>query len=293
MFKSFITLLLLSTYNFFPTMDWLDGGSEKPVYYEDKAIILMYHEVKNNNGRIAVSTEQLDQHLTILAEAGYNVISIEDFEDFVFGKKKKIPPNAVVLTFDDGYEDFYENAYPILRKHKMPATNFIIVKSSDIYDPNILPHLKWGQMKEMRNNGMSFYSHTYDHHRYEAINEQGEKAAMLKHPLYLPEEQRLETEEEYTQRITQDLAKAEELLMTKLGNTRNILSFPYGQYSDITLKVGKELGIKLYITIEEGINSRKPGPAPENYIAYRLNAGKADFSAEELLLAMQKYNDKQ
>lgn len=292
MFKSFIALLLLSMYSFFPAADWRAGESEQPVYYQDKALILMYHEVKNNNGRIAVSTEQFEQHLTILAEAGYNVISIEDFEDFVFGKKKKIPPNAVVLTFDDGYEDFYENAYPILRKHKMPATNFIIVKSSDVYDPNILPHLKWGQMKEMRNNGMSFYSHTYDHHRYEQINQQGDKGAMLKHPLYLQEAQRMETEEEYIQRITQDLAAADELLTTKLGNTRKILSFPYGQYSDATLKVGKELGIKLYITIEEGINARKSGAAPENYIAYRLNAGKPDFSAEDLLLAMQKYNDK-
>lgn len=283
MLKSLLLFLLLTTNTLVPAGEEL---ANQPVHYKDKALVLMYHEVKNNNGKIAVSTELFDKHLTMLKENGYNVISIEQFEDFMTGKEQEIPLNAVVLTFDDGYEDFYENAYPILKKHKMPATNFIIVKSTDIYNPDIIPHLEWEQMLEMRKNGMSFYSHTYDSHKYVPINDKGGSAPLLAGPIYLEDQKRMETQEEYYNRVKADLSLANELLATKLGNTRSILSFPYGSYSDTTMQIAKELGTDLYITIKEGINS------PGQLVATRINAGKHNYTAEELLAKMQEYNDK-
>ncbi|TCZ70204.1 polysaccharide deacetylase [Paenibacillus albiflavus] len=282
MLKSLLLFLLLTTNTVVPANDHYEN---QPIHYQDKALVLMYHEVKNNNGSIAVSTDQFDKHLSMLKANGYNVISIEQFDDFMTGKEKKIPPNAVVLTFDDGYEDFYENAYPILQKYKMPATNFIIVKSTDVYNPDIIPHMTWEQMVEMRKNGMSFYSHTYDSHKYVAVNSKGTTAPLLGGPIYLPDKQRVETQEEYYDRIKEDLSKANDLLNSKLGNTRNIISFPYGSFSDTTIQVSKELDMHLYITIKEGIN--KPGDP----VATRINAGKRDFSAEELLAKMKEYDD--
>lgn len=267
----------------------VSAGAEQlnqPVHYEDKALVLMYHEVKNNNGKIAVSTELFDEHLTMLEENGYNVISIEQFEDFMLGKEKEIPNNAVVLTFDDGYEDFYENAYPILKEHNMPATNFIVVKSSDIFNPDIIPHMTWEQMQKMSKEGMSFYSHTYDSHKYAPINNNGGSAPALAGPIYLEDQKRMETQEEYNNRVKADLSLANELLGSKLGNTRSIISFPYGSYSDTAIQVAKDLGTNIFITIQEGINSSS------NPVITRINAGKHEYSAEELLSKMQEYNDK-
>lgn len=285
MIKSLLLFLLLTTNTLSPAMDQTNVANG-PIHYKDKALVLMYHEIKNTDGKIAVSTDLFDKHLTMLEDNGYNVISIEQFEEFITGKKKEIPPNAVVLTFDDGYEDFYENAYPILQKHKMPATNFIIVKSTDIYNPDIIPHLKWEQMREMRAKGMSFYSHTYDSHKYVPVDKKGNSAPLLAGPIYLKEQKRVETQEEYYNRLKEDLSKANDLLVSELGNTSKILSFPYGSYSDTTLQVGKELGINLYITIKEGINN------PGDLVATRINAGVNGYSARDLLAKMRTYNDK-
>ncbi|WP_442602671.1 polysaccharide deacetylase family protein [Paenibacillus sp. KN14-4R] len=257
----------------------------RKVHYRNQAIVLMYHEIKDSGQPFALSSADFESHLKMLYEQGYNIIPIEQFEDFIT-KKKPIPDNAVVLTFDDGYEDFYQNAYPILQKYNTTATNFVIVKSTDIYNPKIIPHLTWNQIREMRSRGLSFYSHTYDHHHKIDIDTIGTKFGALASPAYKRDLKRLETREEYRSRIKADLSKAEELLAKEVGNKRSILAFPYGEYSEDTISIGKELGIKLFCTVDEGIN--KTGST----LITRINAGVPHLSAKQLQLKMKKYDDK-
>jgi len=254
------------------------------IYYENQAIVLLYHEIKDNDGPYALSLKQFDEQLAALKANGYTIIPIEQFEDFVTGKTKSLPPNAIVLTFDDGYKDFYENAYPILKKYGMPATNFIVVKSSDVYNPDIIPHMTWNQMKKLKLEGMSFYSHTYDSHQYGPIDAQGQTGAILATPQYLEALGRVETEEEYYARIKKDLAKANELLKKHLGNTRSLLAFPYGKFTQESIDAGKALGTKLFFTIESGINTL--GSA----MIYRLNAGAPNTSGEALLELIKPFH---
>lgn len=91
-----------------------------------RAIILAYHRVFNSNSDpqlLAVSPTNFDEQISVIKK-NYNPISFENLI-FLIDNKKKIPANAVVLTFDDGYLDNYIYAKEILEFHKVSATFFI------------------------------------------------------------------------------------------------------------------------------------------------------------------------
>lgn len=256
-----------------------------PVYYKDKAIVLMYHELaaRESGGRTATITPaRLGSHLKTLKDNGYNVISIEQFADFMLGGGK-VPPNAVVLTFDDGYESFYTLGVPVFKKYGMTAAHFIIGSSTDRNDVET-KHLTWEQMKQLKKEGFSFYSHTYNLHYYAAQNKAGKLGPALKQRIYLTDEGRYETLTEYNARIKGDLELMESKLKTELGNTYQMLSYPYGVYSSPAKKLAKEAGIDLFFTIRPGINE------PGSDTAYRINAGTPAMSGSRLLETLKRYS---
>ena len=85
----------------------------------------MYHQVATvpcDPWQLAVSPENFDSHLTILKKH-FQVVSLEE----MITNLKKLPlgRRMVAITFDDGFKDNFDNAAPILKKHKLPATFFI------------------------------------------------------------------------------------------------------------------------------------------------------------------------
>lgn len=257
-----------------------------PTYYQNKAIVLMYHDIayQEIKGKTATITpSRLGTHLKMLKDNGYNVISIEQFADFMLNGGT-VPDNAVVLTFDDGYESFYTLAAPILKKYGMTAAGFIIGSSTD-YNNVETKHMTWDQMRELKSEGFSFYNHTYNLHDYGEINKAGTRTGpILKQRLYLADEGRYETLTEYNARVLSDLELMESKLKTELGNTYQMLSYPYGEFSTPAKKMAKKAGIKLFFTIDPGINQ------PGRDTVYRINAGAPTISAAQLLAVLQQYH---
>jgi biofilm PGA synthesis lipoprotein PgaB len=271
--------------------------TSKDVYYRNKIVTLMYHAISPQAQRSgsSISTTAFRQQLELLKKNHFHVITIDEYADFMLNKGK-VPDNAVLLTFDDGYESFYTYAYPILKEMGDTATNFVIVSTIDSYKPGA-PKLTWNQMREMKRAGMSFYNHTYDEHHMITVNREGDQKPALAHLQYLTPENRVETLQEYRDRVGTDLRKADNRLHAELGNSRNILCFPYGKYSLTTLEVAKSQGISLFFTISKGINTRydhigyrvdgsKPGEAPEHLIADMKQGGKeaADPETKGMLI---------
>ncbi|WP_339186316.1 polysaccharide deacetylase family protein [Brevibacillus sp. FSL K6-6036] len=255
--------------------------SKQPVYYQDKAIVLTYHHLDFVENDATLSPSTFAQHLDTLIQKQYNIISMETFVKFI-RTGEKIPPNAVVLTFDDGYESFYTYAYPELKKRGISAANFLVMKSTDVFDPAAIPHLTWNQIQEMKANGMSFYSHTYDHHRKMKTTQDGNSKPMLANRIYLESEKRIESQEEYKMRIKADLELAEKRLFEELGEHSRLLAYPYGAYNETVIQVAAELGYELFFTVEEGINDRNQRKI------FRINTNRK--SAEDLIETLQKYS---
>lgn len=87
--------------------------------------ILAYHGVTTPpDSPFAVSVENFEKQMSFL-KANYNVIGFQDYLDWR-DNRKVLPDNSVIVTFDDGFKNLTENAVPVLTKHTVPATFFII-----------------------------------------------------------------------------------------------------------------------------------------------------------------------
>lgn len=256
------------------------------IYYRDQVAVLMYHHLSEKpipQFPWVLSVDRFEDQMKLLKEEGFHVITMEQYREFMLNNGA-VPDNAVLLTFDDGYESFYTLAYPILRKYEYTAVNFVIVSTIDHPDPNSVPKLTWEQMREMKLAGMNFYSHTYDLHHYGIVDAEGGQRPAASTLLYVDGENRNELNEEYYSRVTHDLAKAEQRLREELGNTDSAIAFPYGSYSERLLEVCDSLGTQLTFKIEDGINTRR------NRNAARINGGSQNLTAT-LTLDQMKHID--
>lgn len=132
--------------------------------------VLMYHYIRVNpwptdivGFNLSVTPYSFASQLDYLQQHGYNTISLDQLGANLL-YNAPLPPRPIVLTFDDGYEDFYTNAFPILKAHKMKAINFIITGFVGLPDDQNPIYLTWKQIEEMSKSGfIIFGAHTFDH----------------------------------------------------------------------------------------------------------------------------------
>jgi peptidoglycan/xylan/chitin deacetylase (PgdA/CDA1 family) len=136
-----------------------------------KIPILMYHSISGGNEIVAhpyyhvnTSPSVFSAHMRFLSDNEYSVVDLRDLNQ-CFETRNKLTKKMVVITFDDGYRDFYTNAFPILKEYHFPATvflptDFIGSENNRLRDKE---HLTWGQVSELTNSGISFGSHTVSH----------------------------------------------------------------------------------------------------------------------------------
>ncbi len=127
--------------------------------------ILMYHYieyVKDRGDRTRMSLDLIpyvfEEEVKTLKSAGYTFLTMRDVAD-ILDKKEKLPEKPIALTFDDGYRDFYTDAYPILKKYQVKATQFVI--SGFVGRPN---HLLPSQVQELAQDPLiEIGAHTVHH----------------------------------------------------------------------------------------------------------------------------------
>lgn len=92
--------------------------------------ILMYHRIVPDNGRmVGVSKSDFRQQMELIARR-FQVVTVMDLVRWT-RQGEPIPDNAVAITFDDGYQDFYDNAFPILKALGLPATIYVVTDFVD------------------------------------------------------------------------------------------------------------------------------------------------------------------
>lgn len=255
-------------------------------YYRDRVLVLMYHDLSPSaTDRSELPVSRFARQLELMKENNFHWITMDDYRDFIL-HDKPVPENAVLLTFDDGYESMYKYAYPLLRKYNAPAAGFLIVDTVGNAKTPGVPKLTWDQVKEMSRGGIGFYNHTFYSHYYGATDAAGKRTApALARRLYLKSKGRRETEQEYEARIETDLNKANAILRAKLGTDNHVLAFPYGAFSKPLLRICRQEGIDVTLTVKSGIN----GPGQTN--GFRLNAGGMQ-NDPDLQIALMKGADR-
>jgi len=154
-FYSFICLVVLISgfYSF-----WLYPRYSVP--------ILTYHSFDYGHGLLSVSPENFERQMKLIKQHGYHVISFDEAVEEMKAKRK-FAHNTVVITIDDGYQNNYTVAYPILKKYGFPATIFLATNFMDTKQG----FLTWDQVREMSHNGISFGGHTKNHSYLPAIGD--------------------------------------------------------------------------------------------------------------------------
>ena len=125
----------------------------------------MYHYVrvvtdpKDQVGiNLSVKPELFDAQMQYLADKGYTTLTMQEVYEILNGQKT-LPAKPIALTFDDGYRDFYTNAWPILQKHNFKATNYVITDfiGWDAY-------MTWPMLQELDATGqIELGAHTRSH----------------------------------------------------------------------------------------------------------------------------------
>lgn len=118
--------------------------------------VLMYHNIDQDwkISKLSVSPQSFERQMGFLARNGYNAVSLDKLVSMI-KSRKEIPYKTIAVTFDDGYENNYTEAFPVLQRYNIPATVFVVVDKIGKEG-----YLTWKQVEEMADNNIEIGSHT-------------------------------------------------------------------------------------------------------------------------------------
>jgi len=205
--------------------------------YSGKIPILMYHYIRDYADQsdpigvgLSVSPAKFAAQLDYLQLNDYKTITFLDVE------KNNVPPKAIILTFDDGYIDFYQNAYPELKRRGMTAVSYIVTSF------NGGRYLDDSQIKEIADYGIEIGSHTISH-----LN-----LAMTS-----------------SVRAQKEINDSRPILERVIGKPIISFCYPTGKYSDSVVSTVKNAGYKYAATTKGGLADFTD---PFRLYRYRMNS---------------------
>ncbi len=180
----------------------------------------MYHRFEENKyPSTNIRIKDFKMHLKLIREAGLEFISFKQFEELI---NKKNDSKKILLTIDDGFTSFYEHAWPILKKEKIP---FIIFVNTESVGSN--GYMNWSQLKEISNHN---FAHIGNHsHTHEYLVDWSDEE------------------------IIADLKKAKKILKKNLNNDTKFFAYPFGEYRKSYKKIVKDLGFNYAFGQHSGV----------------------------------------
>ena len=179
----------------------------------------------------------------------YTIVSLDEAFDIIKNNKELENPNLLAFTFDDGYDNNYKLAYPILKELGIKANINIIARYTNENYPG---YLTWDEIKEMSDSGLiTFGNHTYDSHYY-TEDANGDSRPVLSALLSG------ESSEERRKRIMTDLKLADNMISQATGTDINVIAYPYGVPPfDLMSEIKDELGYDIQMLVRTGVNKTK------------------------------------
>lgn len=183
-----------------------------------KVPILMYHFVANNpnpkdkqRDALSVSPDKFDAQMGYLAQNGYTPITLDTLYG-IYNNQTSNPAKPIILTFDDGYIDFYTTVFPILKKYNFHAVSFI---STGLIGGGY--YMNWDQIKEIQSSWLvTFEAHTINHANLASLS----------------------FEQAYKQ-----LLDSKNILSAQTGYPVNFVAYPYGISNKQVIAAAQKAGL--------------------------------------------------
>lgn len=230
--------------------------------------ILMYHKVnpdpRTGGLGLRVPPDKFEWQMRYLKRNGYQTVSLTDVMDH-FEQGKHLLDKPIVITFDDGYKDNHDFAYPIMKKYGFTGTVFVVAKAignTNFFDveKKLQPENKimnWNEIREIAAGGFVIGSHTVDHPHLAEIS---------------PEVARHQIEE------------SKRALEHGLRKPVEVFAYPYGSYNDTVAEIVKQAGYRAAVTTELGL--AKPDSNPFKIHRVRVTG---HYSNERFIEELHKY----
>ena len=180
----------------------------------------MYHRFNESKyPSTNIKLEIFEEQLKIIENEGIKFINPKNFEESLSKEKNE---RKLLLTIDDGLLSFYENAWPILRKKKIPFILFVNTREVGSFN-----YMGWDQIIELHNaENVEIGNHSHSHE-------------------YLVDES--------PETIKNDILKSIKIFNDKLGIQSKFFSYPFGEYSEEFKKIIKELGFSYAFGQHSGV----------------------------------------
>jgi len=204
--------------------------------------ILMYHRIAPEGAaglnQWRLSPEMFAEQLRYLRDAGYYSVNLAVWQKAI-ATKQPLPGRAIILTFDDGYLDFFEHAYPALKQYGFSATVFLVadrVGQSNQWDAiygEEVPLMDWSQIRQLQAQGIEFGSHTATHRHLTALS---------------------------VEDIVQESGRSRTILTQELGQPIQTIAYPYGDVDPVVQHLVGACGYTMGLSCRPGHSSFKDAP---------------------------------
>lgn len=186
----------------------------------EAAVVLQYHHVSDETpASTSTLPERFEMHLDHLAEAGFEVVPLQDLVD-ALRHGEPIPDKTAAITFDDGYISIYETAWPMLRDRGWPFTVFVNTEPHDEKRPLFM---SWDQLRELHAAGAAIANHG------------------VTHP-YLLKRQPGHDEAQWKAWVAAEITGAQERIEDEIGTAPMLFAYPFGEFDSRVLDVVGDLG---------------------------------------------------
>ena len=211
---------------------------------EQNIPILMYHSISSRASPgfrpSTLSPETFEEHLSYLDQCHYITITVTQFVQAMVRGEDGLPPRPVVLTFDDGYADFFTSALPALQRHGFTATLYIATafvggtsRWLQQMGEGMRTMLTWDQLAEISASGIECGAHSHEHRTLNMLP-----------PSVARDE----------------IVRSKELLEEHLGQQVSSFAYPFGYYSARVRQIVREAGFDSACAIKGVLSSLHDDP---------------------------------
>ena len=198
--------------------------------------VIMYHRVINNPENEGVYgtyiyEDMFKKHLQYLKDKNYTVITFKDLDKIGWRNRFEKGRKYIILTFDDGYKDNYDLAFPILKEFNFKATIFLMGSSTyNEWDVKAGGERKFSLMsvemiKEMQDYGIEFGAHTFNHPKINTLS---------------------------NEEIEHQIVDVKKPLEEKIGKEIITFAYPYGILNDYAKEMAKKAGYTFALATDSG-----------------------------------------
>lgn len=208
------------------------AGNAQPVDGVIRVPVLMYHYIRINpvvsdrlGYNLSVTPADFAAQMEWIVTNGFHAVFPSELSA-ALTQGAPLPTKPIVLTFDDGYRDFYDQAWPVLKRFGLKSSNAVITNFIEKGDRGDIQYMNWNMVRELDQSGMvEIASHTQNH----------------------PDLTRLSPGNRWL-----ELSKSKEVIEQQLGHRCNAFVYPSGKYDGATASDAKRAGYQIAFTTNDG-----------------------------------------